>query len=303
MSLTIKDYSTESKNLTGSSERGEPVGCARLDSVKENSAGLELIPTNILICCQSDTVSFNISHKPLYLRNLDSGKWLKLDAKKIRLFKLRKKIFLWAGMFEQVEEHTGVSYVFQGVTYRVGEVWKSGDISNYLKAVRDSVEDGGILGYAWVAELQERGEVHYHILWAIKPHVFLPYPDKSGLWSHGNSHVSRRMSCKPYYICKYTSKLEQKTGLPKGAHLFGTYIRKGVLSFMEQWNFRMSNYPVWLRAEIAKNNFDGTLPKRVKGGGWLINEEEGIIVYSPWMLEGMPALVREEDVINVRVGK
>jgi hypothetical protein len=141
---------------------------------------------------------------------------------------------------------------------------------------------------------------HYHILFAVKPSAYLPIPDKSGLWVHGSSRVSKRknMENKPFYIAKYVSKLGQKTEFPKGFRIFGVYIKKGLLSEKELWQFRMTNYPKWLVRWMVHNGFEGQYPRRAEGGGWLVDAKYGVVVVSDWVSEGMPSLVDEAQIIN-----
>jgi hypothetical protein len=225
---------------------------------------------------------------------------LKVDPAESRLYKLRRKIFAWAELFDQVRKDRAVSFVFQGVTYRPGEDWKPNDIRDYILGVKDLVGRDGVMGYSWVGEMQARGVPHYHLLWAVDPAVYLPFPDKSGLWAHGSSKVSSRehMQGKPFYLCKYLSKLNQKTAFPKGFRLFGVNVRRGLVSDLDLWHFRMTNYPKWLYYYMLGNGFQGVTPKRVPGGGWEVDGKYGVVVYSDWLIEGMPALIDDDRVLN-----
>lgn len=255
------------------SERGEP------------ATGLDLIQTNFRF---------------VYLYNPVLGKWLKVDTKRNRLYKLRRKIFAWANLFSGLDKTREVSYVFQGLTYRPGEHYKPLDISEYIARVKKVVRKNGILGYAWVGEMQKRGEPHYHVLWACEPDVYLPFPDKSGIWSHGSSRVSKRdfMAHRAFYICKYVSKLDQKTDFPKGFRLYGVHVRKGLFDDGDLWAFRMTNYPKWLFKWLCTHGFVGVIPKREVGGGWVVDEKYGVRVGSDWQIETMPNLIDEDRVIN-----
>jgi hypothetical protein len=48
-----------------------------------------------------------------------------------------------------------------------------------------------LLAYAWVAELEKRGVIHYHIMIVVPPDLVigddLPYPDEAVLWRYGST--------------------------------------------------------------------------------------------------------------------
>ena len=233
------------------------------------------------------------------MRNTVTGKWILVDPRVHRVKQLQRRIFAWADLFRLIDANLLVSYVFQGMTYKPGDGYQPKDITEYLTGVRKIVS-GGIYGYAWVGEMQDRGVPQYHVLWAINPSLFLPYPDKSGLWTHGSSSVSKRgnPNVRSHYICKYISKMEDKVGFPSGFRIFGVYIREDLLDKRQKWTFTMSAYPKWLYEYMCENGFEGNYPRRVKGGGWLVDEKYNIVKASDWAIEGMPGLVRQEDVIN-----
>jgi hypothetical protein len=106
------------------------------------------------------------------------------------------------------------------------------------------------------------------------------------------------MKHRAFYLCKYLSKLEDKTFFPKGFRLFGTSISKGLLTDFELWTFRMTNYPKWLYNFMLSKGFAGVLPKRVEGGGWLLDARYNIVVYSDWTFERSPEITDPEQVIN-----
>lgn len=285
--MSVVNYSIIQEEVNVAEFDGEPVGCQILPAETGNSTGLDLIPTKFRF------VDGKTTEKTFYMRNLVTGGWVKVDPVRSRVYKLRRKIFAWADVMKLQEDKMGVSYVFQGMTYRPGEAYSPHDITEYICGVKKAVGNDGILGYAWVGEMQVRGVPQYHVLWAIRPDVYLPYPDKSGLWSHGSSSVSKRgnLKVRSYYICKYLSKLETKIGFPKGFRIFGVYVRKGLLGEYSEWRLRMTNYPRWLVQKMIDDNLMSVTPKRVKGGGWLIDEKYGVVLYSDWVREAIPGLV------------
>jgi len=117
--------------------------------------------------------------------------------------------------------------------------WKPEHISRYLDALRKwhyAVTGSKTVRYAWVAELQKRGVIHYHVIvWLdgglTPPKADKPWrsTDRQGLvvwqppmWPHGMSR--RDKSTAPVaYLMKYASKVESKNvgSFPHGARIHG----------------------------------------------------------------------------------
>jgi hypothetical protein len=112
------------------------------------------------------------------------------------------------------------------LTYRPDEEYEPGDIGQYLNRLRGMLKDE-LLGWAWVAELQKRGVIHYHVMIFFDRSVRVPMPDKHGHWEKGMSKVQEGTS--PYYLIKYAGKGKQKDleRYPKGARLYGVSVRFG----------------------------------------------------------------------------
>ena len=126
--------------------------------------------------------------------------------------------------------------------------------------------------YVWVAELQQRGALHYHVLIWLPRGLTLPKPDKQGWWTHGSTRIE--WAKRPIgYLCKYVSKLDIKGGLPKGARLHGSGGFDQFARTIRQW----FNLPTWLK-HIAGV---GSKFVRVKGIG-LVDRDSGICLQSPW---------------------
>lgn len=130
-----------------------------------------------------------------------------------------------------------------------------------MKTLRKTVGES-FLAYGWVAELQKRGAVHYHIYCAVTAKTIIPKPDSSGMWPYGMSRVETRKS--PYYLLSYASKKHQKIGkFPKGMRMVHVWIKKGLLPTYERWLFDLSAYPNWLRDQLLPNSdsYVGNLPR------------------------------------------
>ena len=99
-----------------------------------------------------------------------------------------------------------------------------------IYALTKGIINENLLGYAWVAELQKRGAIHYHIMIAVPLDVMigddLPYPDEAGLWRYGSTTTEYART--PFYLITYFfGKEYQKdfSRFPKGIRVFGVYIR------------------------------------------------------------------------------
>lgn len=126
------------------------------------------------------------------------------------------------------------------LTYRgSNRDWKPEHISRYLDALRKwhySRTGKKTVRYAWVAELQQRGVIHYHVVIWLAGGLTPPKPDtpwrrvdrrgnvhhEPAMWCHGMSN--RLKATAPVaYLMKYASKIESKTvgGFPRGARIHG----------------------------------------------------------------------------------
>jgi hypothetical protein len=74
--------------------------------------------------------------------------------------------------------------------------------------------------YVWVAELQKRGALHYHVAIWLPKRVQLPKFDKQGWWPHGST---QRLIAKNAvgYLMKYLSKISPFHKFPKGVRIHG----------------------------------------------------------------------------------
>lgn len=108
-----------------------------------------------------------------------------------------------------------------------------------------------LVGYAWVAELQERGAVHYHILTATwrERAVFW---DRKGIWEHGQTQTQKARSWG--YVVKYAQKTNTVHGFPKGARLFAVWASASSLDEGERLQLVDTAQPNWalgIRDDIA----------------------------------------------------
>lgn len=214
------------------------------------------------------------------LLNRETGELIETDPVKLRLGRMRRRVKSWAETVGFYLDRLGKGWrlVMVTLTYRPGEEWHSGDVGAFMRRMRRRL-GAGLLAYAWVAELQLRGAVHYHVLLLVKQGTPIPKPDEAGIWRKGATRVETARS--PFYVVTYTGKEYQKAGpFPKGLRMFAVWVRKDVTGEVERWVHRLSTLPRWL-SERVREQEPGTFPKRHKGGGWMLC---GVLLLSPWVV-------------------
>ena len=147
------------------------------------------------------------------------------------------------------------------LTYRPGTDWGPRHVSQLLQHVRHWLaRRSHRLSYVWVAELQKRGAVHFHVIVWLPKGLTLPKPDKQGWWPHGMSNVGWARKAVGY-LAKYASKLDGTTHFPKHLRLHG----RGGLE-----ETRRRTVAWWLLPRFVREAFPavGTRVQRAPGGGW-----------------------------------
>lgn len=155
------------------------------------------------------------------------GRYEVVDVFKSRVEKLRSRIRAWAEITERYrEDNPDTRLVMVTLTYARGEDYEAGNIRDYIKKIKRKLGKK-LLAWAWVAEVQSRGAVHYHVTVMMPKGTKFPMPDKSGMWKFGMSKVQTARS--PWYLVKYVGKEHQKdlARYPKGCRLYATSIRFG----------------------------------------------------------------------------
>ncbi len=160
------------------------------------------------------------------LVNREKGKCAVIDQFHVRLKKLRMRVVAWSELVEEYRRENKCRMIMVGLTLRKPEDYKAGHIRKYVKALKQKYGEK-LVAWAWVAELQERGAIHYHVMIVLPKGTRFPYPDKSGMWKHGSSSVTRAKT--PFYLVKYVGKEHQKdlSKYPKGCRLYATSLRFG----------------------------------------------------------------------------
>lgn len=208
--------------------------------------------------------------------NKSTGRYFELDEKMSRYTRMCRRVFAWAEQLSAFD----VDVYMHTLTYKVTETWDKNDIRSFVRSLRKF----HLLAYAWVAEMQERHEVHYHLL-AVVPkgyRYFSAYIDRGkptqkirwgigwvsefGYWSKGREGTD--VSDTPFYIVSYTSKMAQKfSAFPKGIRTYGLYLDKKRFDELSLQRFHVSVCPAWLTDIIkASPDLHGFKVHRTAGG-------------------------------------
>lgn len=201
--------------------------------------------------------------------------FIEIDPKKTRVQRLRKTIPPAANLLQQALGPKRYKAAMVTLTYRGVDDFEPKHISRFLDLARKWMARRGYkLHYVWVAELQKRGALHYHVLIWLPKGLTLPKPDKQGWWPHGMSKIEWARNAVGYMV-KYLSKMDSEGSFPKGCRLSG----RGGLDASARSICRWINYSSWLKRIAGVN----TPIKRIKGLG-LVNMASGEVLRSPWQV-------------------
>ena len=205
---------------------------------------------------------------------------IKIDRLLTRLRRMKYGTLTAARLHEEDLQQTKTRYrrAMVTLTYRNVDDWCADDISYFMRLVRQWCKRRQIaVRYVWVAELQKRGAVHYHVVFWLPIGITLPKPDKQGWWPHGMTRiewVKRPVA----YLAKYLSK-DDHGMFPKGCRIMGC----GGLNESSRNERCWYLMPTWVK-EIATID---DKPRRAKGGG-IVLKSTGEIVPSPWTVKLTP---------------
>jgi len=165
------------------------------------------------------------------LINRVTKKVLVLDNWKVRYNRMRARISDWVKTLDPTSRDD-YQFVMLTLTYAPEYQWQPNHIREFMLSMKKLLGDN-LLGYAWVAELQKRGAIHYHLLLyvpkALQIGSDIPYPDTVGLWKWGLTRVE--VARTPFYLITYLGKEYQKNfaGFPKGCRAFAVFVKDDVL--------------------------------------------------------------------------
>ena len=208
-----------------------------------------------------------------------------IDNVKKRLAYMRRRLFAWARVVTEAGYKSAYRVAMVTLTYDVygtlvaSANWEAGHMRQFMHRLKKRMGER-LKAYAWVAELQANGHMHYQVL-IIFEGRFL-YPDKAciidgirytRLWPHGMTRVDFNIRTL-YYICTYVGKEYQKDFMefPDGAHAWAVYVRD------EYWAERLKYLSL---DELKQKVVDEFGWLSLKSGRWSSNEhkEEGDKLY------------------------
>ena len=199
-----------------------------------------------------------------------------------RVARLKKAV--WAsGHLHGIAErgHRPAVCWFVTLTYVGVNDWRAQHISKACRLFRKWCKSKRLpCRYTWVAELQTRGAVHYHLLAWLPPGVQMPHWDAvrgpNTWWPHGMSNTQQAKSGVGY-LMKYLSKLGEFHRFPKGLRLYGIggLCEKG--RKVRVW----LNLPEWVKLSHGV----GEVSRR---SGRLVNLITGEMLASPWRTQLVP---------------
>jgi hypothetical protein len=192
--------------------------------------------------------SYKKNNRYVVFMNHETHEVRVIDTVKARYDRMRHRVKAWADILGDIPN---ARLVMVGLTYRPGLDYQPNDIRDFMSKVKRKLGIN-LLGYAWVAELQQRGVLHYHVLLYLKKGTRFPLPDKAGWWPHGSSSVSSAKS--PYYVLSYTKKRYQKDydKFPVGARAYAVWIQERILSV----NLRLLSLKKWERGIVESEGWD-----------------------------------------------
>lgn len=160
------------------------------------------------------------------LYNAATNRGVKLDMFAIRLFRMRRRLSAWANIVLDYRTEHPARLVMMTLTYKDVNGWRANHINYFMKNLKQRL-DKKLLAFAWVAEIQKRGAIHYHLILLTEKGSQIPLPDKSGMWVHGISRIETART--PWYLLTYAGKEHQKdlARYPKGCWLYGASVRFG----------------------------------------------------------------------------
>lgn len=212
-----------------------------------------------------------------------------------RLKRLRRNVWfagrLHGGLSERKGHRPDAAH-FVTLTYVGVNDWSPEHLTRATDAFRRHCKRMGVPArYLWVAELQKRGAVHYHLVAWLPKGVRMPHWDKSHIapsgrrieafWTHGMSNTQPVKSSAIAYLMKYLSKATEFHVFPAGLRLFGV----GGLDDQSRCIRSWTNLPEWAKCEFGVGEL-----RRM--GSHLVIAETGELVSPVWRSQPIPSGIR-----------
>lgn len=222
----------------------------------------------------------------------------KIQSAKRRIKRLRRSVWA-AGHLHGLADHghrPPVAWMVT-LTYVGVDDWRADHISKASEQYRRHCARHRVpCRYLWVAELQKRGAVHYHLIAWLPKGVGMPHWDRDtttaggrhvqAFWGHGMTNVEKARTGVGY-LMKYLSKLDDGAAFPPHLRLYGV----GGLTQQARTVRGWYNLPEWAKREHGVGDL-----RRM--GSRLVVAETGEIVqpmYSRLFVPGGVLLVPLRD--------
>ena len=194
----------------------------------------------------------------------DPSEIFHVDVWEARVKRMRQSVLTSARLIQEGLQHSGHRFkaAMLTVTYASVNAWRPDHISNLTNHMRMYLtRRGHRLCGVWVAELQQRGAVHYHFVVWLPKGITFPKPDKQGWWPHGMTQWQWARRAVGYLV-KYTSKVVSKHRFPKGCRISAACGLNSAQRMERRW-WRM---PQCVRSKWPDWHDD---VRRCPGGGFL----------------------------------
>lgn len=213
---------------------------------------------------------------------------IEIDHQKARIIRMQKSVGISAKALHHLGEKNQRFWMLTLTYAGTNRNWRPEHISRYLDGLRKwhySRTGSKKVRYVWVAELQKRGVIHYHVCVWLNDGLTPPKPDsawkKNGafqapMWTHGMSNRVR--ATHPVaYLMKYASKGTSEGKFPHGARISGV----GGLDEIGRGCRRWVLWPAYVQGNASiRDKF-----KPAPGGGYL-NAETGELLRSEFVPTG-----------------
>jgi len=251
------------------------------------------------------TAPYGFRKRWLITLKTPQGDKIKVDSFKSRQHRLVTCIHSYVDYMKPIAELEGLQMKMITLTYAKASDWRPNHIRDFNSWLRRTLGDK-MFSYSFVAELQKRGAIHYHLIVYTRQGVKIPCPDlPSGRknfipWTWGFSKIETARV--PQYLASYVSKEHQKDyyRFPKNARGFGVWVNSSnqLKQFFKQY-MNQKRAPLWLTQNYKSDKELMTLPEtefRRVAGKWFYNEE-------PLTKENKPSSVffNEEGKIRIKI--
>jgi len=207
------------------------------------------------------------------------------ERRKSRLARMRKVVWVAICGLRDAQDAQGGALHMYTLTYKGTGDWEPRHISNMVRWLRGH----GVELSVWVAELQRRGAVHYHLL-ALHPNgvKWVKPTSDAGGWTRGFTWVTPNVE-KPFYLMKYLQKGGKdgrSVSFPKGLRLYGVS-RKLIsgLQFGLSTTYRECQLPRWFWQD-AGDDCVVRIGVRACGGVSV----GGLTAFSPYAVGDVPCI-------------